>query len=71
MNAHTTHNTRTYTQEYGIWLRKLARARRAYADAYRNEDLETLAAYGYEVCVCVCVCVCVVCVCLGGARICV
>ncbi|KAI8472281.1 MAG: hypothetical protein J3K34DRAFT_519900 [Monoraphidium minutum] len=35
-------------KEYAAWLRKLARARRAYAEAYRNEDNETLAAYGYE-----------------------
>ena len=36
-------------KEYGAWLRRLARARRAYAEAYRNEDNETMAAYGYEV----------------------
>lgn len=36
-------------QEYARWLRKLAKARKAYAEAYRNEDNETLAAYGYEV----------------------
>lgn len=41
--------THSHTQEYGSWLRKLAKARRAYAEAYRNEDNETMAAYGYEV----------------------
>ena len=36
-------------QEYATWLRRLAKIRRAYAEAYRNEDNETMAAYGYEV----------------------
>jgi hypothetical protein len=36
-------------KEYAAWLRRLRRARRAYADAYRNEDNEAMAAYGYEV----------------------
>ncbi|KIY94001.1 Translocase of chloroplast 90 [Monoraphidium neglectum] len=38
----------TAQKEYAAWLRKLSRAKRAYAEAYRNEDNETLAAYGYE-----------------------
>lgn len=36
-------------KEYAAWLRKLERAKKAYKEAYDNEELETLAAYGYEV----------------------
>lgn len=36
-------------KEYAAWLRRLSRAKRAYADAYENEEVEALAAYGYEV----------------------
>jgi hypothetical protein len=36
-------------KEYGAWLRKLEKAKKAYREAYDNEEIETLAAYGYEV----------------------
>jgi hypothetical protein len=36
-------------KEYGAWLRKLDKAKKAYREAYDNEEIETLAAYGYEV----------------------
>lgn len=39
---------------YAAWLRKLDKAKRAYREAYENEELESLAAYGYEVCIGVC-----------------
>jgi hypothetical protein len=57
-------------KEYAAWLRKLSRARKAYQEAYGNEEVEQLAAYGYEVrCVCVCaVRVCAVHVC--AVRVC-
>lgn len=36
-------------KEYAAWLRKLEKAKKAYKEAYDNEEIETLAAYGYEV----------------------
>lgn len=36
-------------KEYAAWLRKLDKAKRAYQEAYDNEEIEQLAAYGYEV----------------------
>jgi hypothetical protein len=36
-------------KEYAAWLRKLEKNRRAYQEAYENEEIEQLAAYGYEV----------------------
>eukprot|EP00775_Hariotina_reticulata_P001040 gene1040-1378_t len=35
-------------KEYGAWLRKLEKAKKAYKEAYDNEEIETMAAYGYE-----------------------
>ncbi|WIA36062.1 hypothetical protein OEZ86_007418 [Tetradesmus obliquus] len=35
-------------KEYGAWLRRLDKAKKAYREAYDNEEIETLAAYGYE-----------------------
>jgi hypothetical protein len=37
-------------KEYAAWLRKLDKAKKAYQEAYGNEEVEQLAAYGYEVC---------------------
>jgi hypothetical protein len=31
------------------WHWRLAKAKKAYREAYDNEEVETLAAYGYEV----------------------
>lgn len=36
-------------KEYAAWLRKLEKAKKAYQEAYDNEEVEQLAAYGYEV----------------------
>ena len=46
-------------REYGAWLRRLAKSRRAYREAAENEEVETMAGFGYEVRVCVCVHMCV------------
>jgi len=36
-------------KEYAAWLRKLEKAKKAYQEAYDNEEVEQLAGYGYEV----------------------
>jgi hypothetical protein len=36
-------------KEYGAWLKKLDKAKKAYKEAYDNEEIETMAGYGYEV----------------------
>jgi hypothetical protein len=41
-------------REYGAWLRRLAKSRRAYREAAENEEVETMAGFGYEVRACVC-----------------
>lgn len=62
-------------REYGAWLRRLAKSRRAYREAAENEEVETMAGFGYEVRVCVCAYVCGCCtkkipLCLHSTRIC-
>jgi hypothetical protein len=34
---------------FGVVTSGVARAKKAYREAYDNEEIETLAAYGYEV----------------------